>query len=972
MGWNRLHSESGAEVAGKPGRVRTVSSPSRVSPLQLSSACPRGQAKPRWYHGAVSSLNVTALLFGEIGMSSALSRTYDPKAHEERLGAWWERQGFFKPETQVALGQVDPGKPPFVVPMPPPNVTGVLHLGHAIMDAVEDFLVRAKRQQGYPALWIPGTDHAGIATQSIVEQFLQETGSSRQALGREAFEQEVWSWKEEYHSRISGQQRRLGISCDWERERFTLDPNLSRAVRTSFVRLYEEGLIYRGEYLVNWSPKLQTAVSDLEVEYEAMEGSLYTFKYRLQGSDDYIPVATTRPETILGDTGLAVHPEDEKYGFRVGQHVLVPLQDRPIPVVADAAVDLSFGTGAFKITPGHDHTDYEVGRRHGLPCISIFDRDANLNETAGEFAGLSREEGRARIWAAMEAQGLTLGQEPYTVRVPRSQRSGEIIEPMLSTQWFVRMEEMAQQAKEAVATGQIEIVPRSFEKVYFHWLDNIRDWCISRQLWWGHRIPVWYGPDGHMFCAMDEAEAHASAQRHYGRPTRLEQDADVLDTWYSSGLWPFSILGWPEQTADYAQYYPASVLETGYDILFFWVARMIMLGLKLTGQVPFRTVYLHGLVRAEDGKKMSKSQGNTVDPLDVVAEYGSDALRFALLTGIAPGNDLTIQSSRFENNRNFANKVWNAFRFLMSHAAGRELPLTQPANVFLTTYALPAAERLALADRWILARLTAVTQDAERLLATWQIGEMGKSLYDFIWHEFCDWYVEAAKVDLRGEDPAKTQATVQVLAHVLGQSMRYLHPYLPFLTEAVWQELPGLKAVIPTVMFARWDTSAEVDRQAVVDFGLLQKIVRAVRNLRAEYKIDPGRRLKVHMTCRNRPELLTANQDLLTALARLDAAASRWGEEAGAKPDPCLTLTVEEVTMYFPWAGVVDMEAEKRRMQARIDDLQKQLQRAQALLANGAFVSKAPAAVVAREKAKAAKLAREAQQIEQRLQEMQG
>ena len=464
-------------------------------------------------------------------MSSELSSTYNPRSHEAKLSAWWESEGFFKPETQEKLGQLDPAKPPFVIPMPPPNVTGELHLGHAIMDAIEDFLIRAKRQQGYPALWIPGTDHAGIATQSIVERFLEESGSSREAMGREAFEKEVWSWKEEYHGRISGQQRRLGISCDWDRERFTLDPGLSRAVRASFLQLYEEGLIYRGDYLVNWSPKLQTAVSDLEVDYEEMEGTLYTFKYRLQGRDDYIPVATTRPETVLGDTGLAVHPEDKRYGPLAGQHVLVPIQDRAIPVVADNSVDLEFGTGAFKITPGHDHTDYEVGRRHSLPSISIFDQNANLNESAGEFAGLSREEGRRRVWEAMEELGLAIKKEPHTVRVPRSQRSGEIVEPMISTQWFVRMKEMAQVAKEAVASGRIDIVPRSFEKVYFHWLDNIQDWCISRQLWWGHRIPVWYGPDGHMFCAENEETALAEAQSHYGAPTQLEQDPDVLDTW---------------------------------------------------------------------------------------------------------------------------------------------------------------------------------------------------------------------------------------------------------------------------------------------------------------------------------------------------------------------------------------------------------------------------------------------------------
>ncbi len=904
-------------------------------------------------------------------MSTELSRTYDPKSYEEKLGAWWEEQGFFKPETQAEMGQLDSDKPPFVIPMPPPNVTGMLHLGHAIMDAIEDFLARAKRQQGHEVLWVPGTDHAGIATQSIVEQFLEESGSSRQAIGRSAFEREVWSWKEEYHGRISGQQRRLGISCDWERERFTLDPNLSRAVRTSFVRLFEEGLIYRGDYLVNWSPKLQTAVSDLEVEYEEREGTLYTFKYRLQDSEEYIPVATTRPETVLGDTGLAVHPEDKRYGGYAGRQVLVPLQDRAIPVVADDSVDLDFGTGAFKITPGHDHTDYEVGQRHGLPQISIFDKNANLNETAGEFAGLSREEGRARIWAAMAAQDLTIKEEPHSVRVPLSQRSGEIIEPMISTQWFVRMKEMAQEARTVVETGQIEIVPSSFVKVYFHWLDNIRDWCISRQLWWGHRIPVWYGPDGQMFCAMDEDAAQDQARLHYGTQTQLAQDEDVLDTWYSSGLWPFSILGWPEQTKDFAKYYPATVLETGYDILFFWVARMIMLGLKLTGQVPFHVVYLHGLVRAEDGRKMSKSEGNVVDPLDIVSEYGADALRFALLTGISPGNDLTVQSSRFENNRNFANKIWNAFRFFMAHAKNLKLPLSQPDNDFLTSYELPAANHLTLVDRWILARLAEITQEAEKLLDAWQIGELGKSLYDFIWHELCDWFVEAAKVGLRGADADRSQATAQVLAHVLCQSLRYLHPYMPFLTEAIWQELPGLKTVIPTVMLSRWSAPVDVDTQALRDFNLIQKIVRAIRNLRSEYKIDPGLRLKVQMSSWTRSELLAANGDLLTALARLDSTGCQFGQEA-KKTDQCITLNVEDVAIYFPWAGILDMEAEKERMQSQVNDLRRQYERTQALLINTAFTSKAPAHVVVREREKASKLELEVQQIEQRLRELPG
>lgn len=957
----------------REARTGECSSLFRVRPLQRPMSVP-------WRQGinqggtteAVSSLSETAsLVFREkdFGMPRTISRTYNPREHEERLYAWWETQGFFRPETQAALGQSDPDKAPFVIAMPPPNVTGALHLGHAIMDAVEDFLIRYKRMQGFPTLWVPGTDHAGIATQSVVEKHLEEAGQSREALGRKAFEAEVWDWKAEYHDRISNQQRRMGISCDWERERFTLDPGLSHAVRASFVRLYEEGLIYRGTYLVNWSPRLQTAVSDLEVEYQEEEGTLYSFKYCLQDSDEFIPVATTRPETILGDTAVAVHPEDERYRRFIGRQAVVPLLGRTVPVIADSAVDREFGTGALKITPGHDHTDYAIGQRHGLPSLAILDRDARLTQEAGPFAGLTREEGRQQVWNAMKTQGLTLGTAAHTVRVPRSQRGGEIIEPMLSTQWFVRMHELAQAAAEAVRTGRIEIVPRRFESVYFHWLDNIRDWCISRQLWWGHRIPVWYGPDGHMFCALDEDGARQQALAHYGTAKALVQDEDVLDTWYSSGLWPFSILGWPQETPDMARYYPNTVLETGYDILFFWVARMIMMGLKLTGDIPFRTVYLHGLVRAESGEKMSKSLGNAEDPLDIVHVCGADALRLTLLTGITPGNDLKMNQSRLENSRNFANKMWNAFRFLATHLPEEKMALAPADNPFATTYALPATQCLGLAERWLLARLHEVTGTVTRLVDSWQIGEAGTVLHGFLWHEMCDWYLEAAKVTLNGPEARARQATVAVLAYTLEQSLRLLHPFMPFLTEAIWQELPQLAASVRSLMLAHWPTGGVPDEQAVTDFRLVQKLVRAVRNIRSEYRIDPGRRLAATVVSPQHVSLFDDSRDMLCALARLDASRLAVTAEQ-AITEPCITLAVEAVTVYIPWAGIVDLAAERARLTDETVRLQAQLDRSQQLMANTAFVTKAPAAVVERERQKIARLVRELEQVSIHLREL--
>lgn len=645
----------------------------------------------------------------------SMPKAYDHMQVEEELYQWWEEQGFFQPEQQLEVGLADPNAKPFVISMPPPNVTGALHLGHAITSSIEDLLIRYNRMKGRPTLWMPGTDHAGIATQNVVERMLSQQGTSRHELGRERFVQEVWNWKDEYHGRISAQQRRLGISCDWHRERFTLDDGLSEAVLEAFITLYNEGLIYHGYRLVNWCPRCASAISDIEVEYEEEQGILYTFKYPLK-EGGHIEVSTTRPETILGDTAVAVHPDDERYKDMVGKTALVPMLNREIPIIADAYVDPEFGTGALKVTPGHDPNDYEIGLRHDLPMINIMNRDATLDSEAGPYEGLDRFAARKQLWADMEEAGLTMRAEARPHQVGHCERCHTIVEPLLSEQWWVKMEPLAKPAIDAVRNGDIKIVPERFNRVYFNWMENIRDWCISRQLWWGHRIPIWYGPDGHAFAARSESDAQEQAIAHYGDAVHLEQDPDVLDTWFSSGLWPFSTLGWPTQTDDLAKYYPTSVLETGYDIIFFWVARMIMMGLKFTGEVPFSHVYMHGLVRDETGTKMSKSLGNVLDPLDLIAEYGSDALRFTLLTGSTPGNDMKLSVQRIEANRNFANKIWNASRFVLMNMSGHALDLDPANKPYDMRYALPANEELAMADRWILSRLQGVQNDVGRLV----------------------------------------------------------------------------------------------------------------------------------------------------------------------------------------------------------------------------------------------------------------
>jgi valyl-tRNA synthetase len=911
---------------------------------------------------------------------SEMAKAYNPHEVETTLYEWWEQQGFFTPEQQLQSGLADPARRPFVISMPPPNVTGALHLGHAITSSVEDMLTRYHRMLGEPTLWVPGTDHAGIATQNVVERQLEKQGMTRHMLGRERFVQEVWDWKHEYHGRISGQQRRMGISCDWTRERFTLDAGLSEAVLEAFIQLYEEGLIYKGNYLVNWCPRCLSAISDLEVDYEEVTGKFYTFRYPLE-EGGFLEVSTTRPETILGDTAVAVHPDDARYKDVVGKTALVPVLGRRIPVIADPYVDPEFGTGALKVTPGHDPNDYEIAKRHGLPMINIMHPDATINEAGGKYAGLDRYDARKELWADMKAQDLVVAEKEHTHQVGHCSRCNTVVEPLLSEQWWVKMQPLAEPALEVVRSGQIEIVPPRFERVYYHWLENIRDWCISRQLWWGHRIPVWYGPDKAAFAARSAEEAQQKARAHYGREVELQQDPDVLDTWFSSGLWPFSTLGWPHKTQDLATYYPTAVMETGYDILFFWVARMIMMGLKFTGEAPFHTVYLHGLVRDEQGRKMSKSLGNALDPLDLVAEYGTDALRFSLLTGGTPGNDVKLAESRVEANRNFANKIWNAARFVIMKLqdGAPEVDASDPNS---PRYVLPPDGELSLPDRWILSRLESVRGEVTRLIDTFQFGEAGRQLYEFLWNEYCDWYIEAAKVRLNEGTAAQAQATRQVLAYTLEQGLRLLHPFMPFVTEAIWQNLPGIGRGAPAaqgageptgaaaIMVTRWPApSGRRSEEVEAAFARLQEIVGGIRNLRAEYNVPAPKRIPALFSGGEHAGVLQENLPVMAFLARLEASETQIAGELAA-PGKAATLAAGGVTVYLPLAGLVDFGAERKRIQGEIDNIDRQVSRIEGMLNNPGFTGKAPAEVIDRERAKLAELQGKRAQLAERLAEL--
>ncbi|MGD8554080.1 MAG: valine--tRNA ligase [Anaerolineales bacterium] len=881
-----------------------------------------------------------------------LSKAYDFKKVEDRLYRWWVEQGFFKPE-------VDPERKPYVISMPPPNITGELHVGHAMFVALQDLMIRHSRMKGVPTLWLPGSDHAGIATQLQVEsELLVSEGIRREALGREEFIRRTWDWKEKYGGIITKQLRRLGASCDWSRERFTLDEGLSRAVREAFVRLHEKGLIYRGTYLINWSPGLRTAVSDLEVEYSEEQGTMYYFNYPIADSDESIPIATTRPETILGDTAVAVHPEDDRFTHLLGKTCLVPILGRPIPVIADARVDREFATGALKITPGHDATDYEIGLDHDLPIVNVLHADATMNENAGPYAGLDRYECRKRMWADMKTAGLTIKEEDYLMQVPRTQRGGEVVEPMVSTQWFVRMKPLAEPALEAVRQGKIRIVPEHFAKVYYNWLENIRDWCLSRQLWWGHRIPAWHCRDcGEITVARQDPDRCAKCNS-----AKIEQDPDVLDTWFSSGLWPFSTLGWPDQTPDLDYFYPTTMMETAYDILFFWVARMIMMGLEFTGQVPFEVVYLHGLVRDAQGRKMSKTLRNVIDPLEVMDTYGTDALRFTLLTGSTPGNDMNISLERVAANRNFANKIWNAGRLvLMSLEKAPSAPKQDPE---------PTA-----ADRWIQARLRSLLRDVERLIDGYQYGEAGRQIYEFFWSEFADWYLEIAKLQM-GQGDSQAWLTAKIMVHVLDTCLRLLHPYTPYVTEELWGHLKQACLAHPAafspdggweeaLIVARWpgaEPESPGDKQAVERFAEVMDLVRAIRNARSEKEVAPKRQIAAILHAGPQTEFLERQRHILQALARLDPEGLEI-LEGGLVPADSIPLVAGGIEAYLPLAGMVDMEAERARLGEALASATEQVDRLEKLLASD-FSQRAPEEVVAKERARL----EDARQVRERLQ----
>jgi len=878
---------------------------------------------------------------------------------EQSLYQWWEKSGAFRPRDGS-----DPDLKPFVLTMPPPNVTGGLHMGHAMFSTLEDIMARYKRMQGAPTLYLPGTDHAGIATQLQVEKALASEGTSRAELGRDKFVERVWQWKREKGGYITQQLRRLGTSCDWSRERFTLDDRLSDAVAQTFCTLYEKGLIYRGEYMVNWSPNLQTAVSDLEVESSEEEVRLYTFRYPIadaadleaQGKRSYVPVATTRPETILGDTAVCVHPEDDRFKHLVGRECIVPVLNRRIPIIADEYVDMEFGTGALKITPGHDVNDYNIGKTHGLETINIMNKDASMGEVCGKYAGLDRFECRKALWADLEGEDIAIKAEKYVTRVPRSQRGGEVIEPMVSKQWFVRTETLAKPALEAVQSGAVRIIPQRFEEVYRRWMEEIHDWCISRQLWWGHQIPVWYvdGTNEREFVvAQDEQEARRAATEKFGEDVKLTRDHDVLDTWFSSALWPFSTLGWPDMSAeDLSRFYPNTVMETGYDILFFWVARMMMMGMELTGKAPFETIYLHGLVRDSQGRKMSKTLGNVIDPLEVIENYGTDALRYTLVTGSTPGQDISLSMERIETNRNFANKLWNAGRFIVgivSAASDEEMGDLQQVfhSDFRTNF-----QHLSVPERYILSRVHQLINSVTTSLDEFNFGESGRIVYDFLWDEFADWYIETSKTRMFADDAEAKKLARMTLVYVLDSCLRLLHPFMPFITEALWQRIPHDSGREEMLVTAAWPKAGAIDEEAISLYSQMQDLTRMVRNARAEYQVEPQRRIEIVIVCGDSKlaAAFSAEKGMLALLAKADAdritVAERGTIQAPDSESAVSLIVSDGLEAYLPISGLLDYEKEVARLEKQLQKAEKDLSGLEKRLSSPNFASKAPPKVV--------------------------
>ncbi len=882
-------------------------------------------------------------------MSKELAKTYDPKGIEDRLYKKWEDNGYFHAE-------VDRSKKPFTIVMPPPNITGQLHMGHALDNTMQDILIRYKRMQGYSALWQPGTDHAAIATEVKVIEHLKKQGIEKDDLGREGFLEKCWDWKQEYGTRIVSQLKKLGSSADWQRERFTMDEGCSAAVEEVFVKLYEQGYIYKGNRIINWCPVCQTSISDAEVEHEEQAGHFWHMKYEIVGEPGrYVEFATTRPETMLGDSAVAVNPADDRYKDIVGKTVMLPFMNREIPVIADEYVDMEFGTGVVKITPAHDPNDFEVGKRHNLPVINILNDDATINANGGQFEGMDRYEARKIIVEKMDEMGLLVKIEEHTHNVGTHDRCKTTVEPMVKPQWFVAMEELAKPAIEAVKNGDLEFVPKNYDKTYLHWLENIRDWCISRQLWWGHRIPAWYCQDCGETIVARKKDTPCKCPKCGS--SKLKQDEDTLDTWFSSALWPFSTLGWPENTDELEYFYPTDVLVTGYDIIFFWVIRMVFSGYAHTGKSPFHTVLIHGLVRDSQGRKMSKSLGNGIDPLEIIDNYGADALRLTLITGNAPGNDMRFYNERVENSRNFANKVWNASRFIMMNIADNDV--TKPADA-----------DLAIEDEWIISAVNTLAKDVTENMDKYELGIAVQKVYDFIWDQFCDWYIEIVKPRMYSEDyTASKNAALWTAKFALTNALKLLHPYMPFITEEIFCTLHPEEE---TIMLSAWpeydDSLAFSEAETMVERA--KDVVRGMRQLRTDMDVPPSKKAAIHIVAADEAvrHTFTAIEPVFKTLAGATEVFIQ-ADKAGISDD-AVSAVIADATIFVPLEDLVDFEKEKERLTKEKDRLTKELARSKGMLSNEKFISKAPEAKVVEEKEKLAKYEQMMEQVEARLASM--
>lgn len=858
-------------------------------------------------------------------MSKELAKAYEPKEVEDRIYDFWMRGKYFHAE-------VDPKKKPYTIVIPPPNITGQLHLGHAMDETLQDTLIRWRRMQGYSALWLPGTDHASIATEAKIVEAMRKEGVTKEEIGREKFLERAWAWKDQYGGRIVEQLKKLGSSCDWDRLRFTMDEGCNKAVNHVFKKLYDKGLIYRGERIINWCPHCKTSISDAEVEFEEKEGSFWHLRYPLSDGTGYIELATTRPETMLGDTAVAVHPDDERYKALVGKTVILPLVNKEIPIIADTYVEQDFGTGVVKITPAHDPNDFEVGLRHKLPVINIMDDGGVINENGGKYAGMPALEARKQIVKDLDEGGYLIKIEPIKHNVGTCYRCGTVVEPRVSTQWFVRMEPLAKPAVDVVKNGEIRFIPDRMDKIYYNWMENIKDWCISRQLWWGHQIPAWYCECGETIVSETEPKVCPKCGG-----THLKRDEDTLDTWFSSALWPFSTLGWPEKTPELEYFYPTDTLVTGYDIIFFWVARMIFSGLEHMGEIPFKTVFFHGLIRDAQGRKMSKSLGNGVDPLDIIAEYGADALRFTLVTGNSPGNDMRFSEEKVAASRNFANKIWNAARFILMNIEGKDIGCALP-------------EKLYTSDKWILNRFNSVTAAVTENLEKFELGMAVSKLYDFIWDDFCDWYIELAKIRMNGSDAESADSARRVLVWVMSNTLKLLHPFMPYITEEIWQTLPHEGEALIVAKWPEYDENLAFPAEAA-DMEKVMAVIRAIRVRRNEMNVPPSKKAHIYIETAQ-PAPYAEGSEFIARLAYGSAV------EIGASfaVEGAVTAVTDDAKALLPMDDLVDKAAEIARLTKELQNAQKQLDNVNAKLANEKFTSKAPQNVIDGVKANGEKL----------------